>query len=606
MSKATKKAASTAAGKTQPTSTRPNTYSTIQDIKKLAMLNTRVKLQVRIESHGEPGIDGKTGEPLMAISVGDIEGKGSLRNIQLRYQTLIDVVQDNVRSCPSFEVVGTVIGVRAGRRIEYSLNVEDVRPCGTALAIIRASDSETKRAKRKIQTLTTRKVSLLDYIRDELAGIIGIVGLDKHHALQEALDLIVMQAVSEGHIGNASARIHTFVIGRPASGKKLLSLAAAILNPCSEEVGKSISKAGLVGHPSQKDGAWRPNFGALPRANHGAVYLEDYHELRTAERREFESRYSKVMEDGYVVDTKVGNFRYETLVAFHIDSNLPSQVSVEDVDQQLDAKFLPHENVLSRIDYFSVMPDVPEVADAVAQEMGRRLAKTNRSHVTRKVRRERALKVLVAVLKERYQQVTVSPGTVDAILALYKGITSDYKSGTPAGAWLQSYVTRKMIQIHKLVRALAALDGRQRATSKHVKAAEEIVLRTVSTLHGFVAPTTPGPNMLDGLIWQEFSDCGHVAPSDIGRFIRVRGLDTTSGGESLRNKANRILKRLEEQGRAEKKGYRNYSILRHPGSRRRPDPDTGLVRTPVVTEWAAKLWYKQQGENWQGWQDGER
>jgi len=560
----------------------PGTYSTVFDIKNPAMVGCRVKLQVRISSYKEPEpvtTEGVT-KSVMVLSLEDCQGRGILENVELCDQDLIELVGHTHCGCSSCEIVGTVL-IKGKRKKTYSLDIEDIRPCDSALAIIRASDAEAREAERRVADLTSRGVPLLDHILDELADIIGIVGLDRHPHLKEALQVVMMQAVSDGRVAKSSGRIHAFVIGRPATGKKLLSIAAGILNPCHEEVGKSISKAGLVGYPEYKNGAWRRSMGAIPRAHHGTVSLEDYHELSPTVKKEFESHYSKVMEDGYIKDTKADNLGYDALTAFLIDSNLPSQVwSGEDGD--LDARVLPAQNVLSRIDYFTVFPEDNSVAVEVGAQICRRIGEIQTDHEEWAELRVRKLKVLVGLLKERYQKVVVAEEAKAGIEKVYDGLVEDFGASTSVGDWIGSYLPRKAIHIYRLVRAQAGLHGRQEVNPDDVKVAEWLLQRTLESLRRFVAPTAPTGSPLDDIAWRAFSGRGSVSPNDVGRYVRKIGQDTTSDSESLRNKVNRILARLVRDGKARKSGPGSYCIQVHPAAASRREAG-GVERHPVLT-----------------------
>lgn len=138
---------------------------------------------------------------------------------------------------------------------------------------------------------------------------LGIKGLEKAVELKKAIDFMILQSVSRGMSGDGRYlnKLHSLIIGPPASGKKLLTMIAKILNPISFEISSNSFKttsAGLIGSVETKRGGKkisRPGY--LPLASDGIVCIQDFHELTKKKNgSELMASFSQFMEERYDSD----------------------------------------------------------------------------------------------------------------------------------------------------------------------------------------------------------------------------------------------------------------------------------------------------------------
>jgi len=123
-----------------------------------------------------------------------------------------------------------------------------------------------------------------------------------------------------------------------------------------------------------------------------------------------------VMEDGVVRDTKAGLGEYEALTAIHIDTNLPEQVMVGASNAPEGRSILPPQDALSRFDYITNIPALKDELFEVGHRMVASLAEGRDSRKDDSAKR--ALKVLVALLRERQPSVRVPNAAVQALLRM--------------------------------------------------------------------------------------------------------------------------------------------------------------------------------------------
>jgi len=561
----------------------PNAFLSITEMKRPEMIGQVVTIQAKVKSYTEPKPVKFQQElvNMIELTVEDIGGDGVLE-LKLFDQNFIDCFLQSKSKCQSFQITGLVTALG-----DYGLQVLYFTACDSAVSILRATRPEIEDTLSEFKKGSNgHNYCYLNHIRSELVDILGIVGLEEHNSLGQALDVIIMSAVSSGRIQNSSGRIHSFVVGKPASGKKILTMAASLLNPCHQPIGHAISKAGLVGFPSYKEGRWNRNGGALPNAHHGVVTIEDYHELTPSQRRELEVHCSTVMEDGFVIDSKAGNHKYDALTAIHIDSNLPSHVKIGAVDAGLDGTVLPPQNILSRLDYVSVIPENAEVTCKIAMAILERYSK-NKECTDLDVDRIRKLKILVATLKLGYEQIAIPSAVLDKAKEMFDDFVKYYEGNTVAGSWLGGYLPRISIHLCRLIRASAVLFGRKMAIEDDVENAFSLLNTTGESLRRFVAPLSPCGQKIDSEVWMDFSGLDHVTVNDIQRWITVTNRAEGQTPECVRVKSHRILERLVRDGRATHQGYANYRVKEYPNRVWEPSPD-GQVRRAVLTKYRAE------------------
>ena len=527
-------------------------YSDLRDVMTRLMLGHRVRVQVHITAHSSPQVkETEAGEvPVVYISIED--STEAMNDIEVTDpQARRDLAGAGYMRA-SYEIHGIVCYTAPKKGVkDYSLDVMAVSPVEGPLAMIKATAAEIHAAEAKLYHLALEGIPVLKFVISELADCLNIVGLDTHGHLGQALEVIVLQAVSQGRVGNTSGRAHTLVIGPPGSGKKLLALAAEILNPVSRQTGKSLSKAGLVGYQYRDKDRYKSQPGAIPQAHQGVLIIEDYHKA-TAVRREFELHANAVMEDGIVRDTKAGIGEYEAQTAIHIDTNLPGQVLTGAANNPANKNILPPQDTLSRFDFITNIP----VSGTTLAEVGRcmmgslsRPADPAKAQAT-----QRRLKVMMALLRERHRDVRVPNAAVSALEQLYNELVAEYGLEGTADEWWANYLTRLANTVHKLARSSAALEDRDHVSDVDIARIRPYVERMLESLQELLAPHSESDVPNERLILAEFQGRDEVTPKEI--FERLKQIGRPVPRESVQ----RILRRFVRRKEALRTGYGVYSI----------------------------------------------
>jgi hypothetical protein len=123
-------------------------------------------------------------------------------------------------------------------RWDFVFQVIDVQSTTSALDGMGATKKERRETEELLHELVRTGRSPLEYLQSELETGLGIIGLGEFPALRDSLRFTALQAVSGGQIGNAPGKAHALIIGPPGHGKKLIGLAARILNPHWQEAGR--------------------------------------------------------------------------------------------------------------------------------------------------------------------------------------------------------------------------------------------------------------------------------------------------------------------------------------------------------------------------------
>jgi len=217
---------------------------------------------------------------------------------------------------------------------------------------------------------------------------------------------MILQALSHGRVENSSGRLHTAAIGPPASGKKLLTEAARLLNPAFRQSGHKLSLAGLVGAAAKTNGRYTTQPGLLPRAHRGTLVVEDFHRLTGRNAADVLPLLLQVMEDGRVHDSTASMSALEANTAVHLDLN-----RARDVDLQVSQGGPGLENVtmelLSRLDVIIEIDGDPGRQFTVARERAAEIAEVGTAGADYSSTRSRMAKVVVALLREELPAVRI-------------------------------------------------------------------------------------------------------------------------------------------------------------------------------------------------------
>jgi hypothetical protein len=228
-----------------------------------------------------------------------------------------------------------------------------------------------------------------------------------------------------------------------------------------------VSPAGLVGSSRKTDGGWESTPGQLPKAAGGVAILQDAHGWSRSSVLKIAPILQGVMEDGVVRDSVSGGKTRPASVSLLIDLNRGSQVSTG----MSEAALISVRPLLSRFDTIIEIDPQPgriwDVAAAVAEKLGP--TKTPAKDETR----ERELKVLVALLRERFAEVDTS-----AVQPLVAETIGEIRAANPdllANPSAGDIPVRLGISLTRLVVASARACGRSVATLDDLARARKLI-----------------------------------------------------------------------------------------------------------------------------------
>ncbi len=212
----------------------------------------------------------------------------------------------------------------------FNFYLTDISRFVTPLDILKLKIHRREHIGELFKSLVNEPGGIRNYIKNSLIENLHIEGLQNLDHLDKAIDFNILQSFSFGMSddGNYSNKLHSLVIGPPASGKKFLIAIAKILNPIAFEVSSTAGKctpAGLIGSSRRVQGRTTSEPGYFPRASGGIVCIQDFHQIKD-NRDEILSIFTKVMEDGAVIDSTSAMAEHLAVTALHVDTNLYSQV----------------------------------------------------------------------------------------------------------------------------------------------------------------------------------------------------------------------------------------------------------------------------------------
>ncbi len=399
------------------------TTLTIEQLHRVPMLGLGARVQARVLDRSPTAIlrsasadaDQVSHEEVVDVRLVDDTG-GWIDSLDVEGATLIDKLDKVCRSGNSAEFLVIPVPIPlpgAGRRPtqptaddsrhRVCFHLIDVRSITSHLDMMRATAAEREQAANLLSRMQQCGVSAVDYLLGEAVKVLGIAGLDKDPLLEKLLRFTMQQALSCGFVDQSSAILHAIVVGPPGRGKKILGLAARLVQPVSIEIAPSkLSLAGLVGHSHPQRGGWKSEPGLLARAAHGIAHLQDAHAWSAATVSNLAPALQEVMEDGVVRDSVVGGATRDAPTALLIDLNRSEHTGRFTATPLLAAR-----PVLSRVDLLAELPNDAGQMWRTGQEM---LTRTSSPIATLETNAHvRVLRTIVAMLRDRIPTVDLRP-----------------------------------------------------------------------------------------------------------------------------------------------------------------------------------------------------
>jgi hypothetical protein len=239
----------------------------IRALRRQGMLFVGVRLAAQVKEMTSPHIVTLRGSGggevhVLATSLVLVDELGEeIETLDVLGESLVDTIE-RLRE-HRLELLGRAIVVPGSAfRSKFVFQVEDARRSSSMLDIVCATAEERGATALVLADLARRGVSPLDHIAAELERGLDIVGLEEFAQLRLLIRFVVLQALSAGRIKHAPGALHGIVVGPPGQGKKLVGLAARLINPRMREASAAkISPAGLVGASSRGPEGWRSQAG---------------------------------------------------------------------------------------------------------------------------------------------------------------------------------------------------------------------------------------------------------------------------------------------------------------------------------------------------------
>jgi hypothetical protein len=374
----------------------------------------------------------------------------------------------------------------------YLFMVVDIRPLETPLQLVMASPGEAESARNHLGTILGAGQSPIEWVRREVVEIARIKSLESGTLLDEMLEAMILQALSDNHVENAMGRIHTLVIGPPASGKKLLVDAAGIMNLAFQHIGHKMSVAGLVGRSRmQKGGRYASEPGLLPLAHRGTLALEDFHAVSKSRLTEIVGHLSQVMEDGEVYDSTAAKTKAAANTSIHLDLNRASDLHPGRKDPRDDLEMLPM-NIISRFDVIYDYEKDPGRMFEIAEEMLRSIRDVGPNTREDRHARIRSLQLMIAVLRDELPSIEVPEPVRERAVGYVREIQERYRPFESIYQTLSMFATRLVHGLLKLAAASARGHARPVMTEEDVTRATIFLNRKLDFICKLLSQRVPG------------------------------------------------------------------------------------------------------------------
>ncbi len=335
---------------------------------------------------------------------------------------------------------------------------------------------------------------IIQHIKEKLATELKIKGLGGvAHQLGMAIELAILQSLSQDR-EDYSYKLHSLIIGPPNVGKGFIPRIAKILNPIFDELPSNspkLTSAGLVAKVIK--GKSIP--GVFPNTSGGTVAIQDFHEVRGNKRKELFSIFSKMMEDGEVLDKTSGNTVHEAIVSLHLDTNRYSQVYRDQEFNSFQDLNIPM-NMFSRFDFIMEIPKDAErqkeisLAIAGAKKLGNRSSQKSLPDWARE------LKMIIAFLRTQYDNVNISEKVGNYIKQKLIAAIKPYEGKQYFADNNEDMQNRVSFSVYKFVKAIACANMQIEVSKEHVDYAFQFIDEKIK----FIAGIDPNEEHVSAII----------------------------------------------------------------------------------------------------------
>ncbi|MBZ0181031.1 MAG: hypothetical protein K8F60_01105 [Melioribacteraceae bacterium] len=406
------------------------------------------------------------------FSIEDINGC-SIDCFPILHDYYKGVINSLLNESKKLTFYGTIISIDDIKNKSYNflpMKIEDEIPASEQL---RVKESDKAKYDEILEKAKKGELNLRDYVKGKLIKNIGIKGLDEAKELSTAIDFIILQSFSQGKSkdGRYSNKLHSLVIGPPAVGKKLITQSALALNTHNYEIQPTAAKitpAGLIGNVIRNGNGILTSPGILSKASNGVVCIQDYHELTKKKNSNFSDTFSKVMEDGEVVDSTSSRTVLPAVTSIHVDMNRLSQVG-NSKDNDIHADLRIPLNIISRFDFIIDIPaDLKRQIYVVFDMMEGKKILSNGSEISSIPQWIIELRYLIEKTKEEYVTIELEADISEYIITKFKHLVESNDKYLGMMQNFSSMLTRIQISIEKMIKAIACSSMSKKGKEEHV------------------------------------------------------------------------------------------------------------------------------------------
>lgn len=351
------------------------------------------------------------------------------------------------------------------------------------------TDDEIKEAQKIINV---NKHNLRLYLMKEIKRLLQVKNLKENPQLKICLENAVLQSLSSRTIRRHNGWIHSIVWGPPSTGKNFIVQVIKLLNlEFREGQSGKITIAGLLSACSSKEGKYVAEPGLLVLANGGVFVIQDFHSVEDVKKKLFFGIISKVAQEGEAIDSTASKTTYKILTGIHLDANKISQIRLsKEKSINVFEDYGIEIQILSRFDFIM---DIK--VDAHTRYKTARASLGNIHDEEGIQKSERLLKIIIAILKDRFPKIQVSN---DVIAEAQKRIDAFYYDNIDTFGRvdvLSDFPQRMMMSFHKYLNSIARLNCRAYSKVEDVEYAMKFLSSKLEFLKNY-APELQTDSML--------------------------------------------------------------------------------------------------------------
>lgn len=406
------------------------------------------------------------------ISIEDLNGT-RIDALSIIYDFHKEKITSLVKESKKLTFYGTIVSIEQPNRQIYVFLLMKIEDELLSSELLMVDQKRKEKYEATLEKAKKGELNLRSYIKAQLIKNIGIKGLEDAKELSTAIDFTILQSFSQGKSkdGRYSNKLHSLVIGPPAVGKKLITQSALALNTHNYEIQPTAAKitpAGLIGNVIRNGNGISTNPGILSKASNGVVCIQDYHELTKKKNSNFSDTFSKVMEDGEIIDSTSSRTVLPAVTSIHVDMNRLSQVENSKDKDVFNDLGIPL-NIISRFDFIIDIPaDLKRQINVVFDMMGGKKILSQGSEISSTPQWLIELRYLIEKTKEEFDTIELGADISEYIKNKFENLIQSNDKYLDIMKNFSSMLTRIQISIEKMIKAIACSSMSNTVKEEHV------------------------------------------------------------------------------------------------------------------------------------------